>query len=100
MRDNFAALQALDAEILAISGDYVWSHHEWAKALNLPFKLLSDHSHAVAKLYNSFNEKTLYNRRTVFIVDRHGRIAYSNLDYSVTDLKDLEHLKAALEATQ
>jgi peroxiredoxin len=96
MRDNFAALQGLDAEILAISGDYVWSHHEWAKFHNLPFKLLSDHSHATAKLYDSFNEKSLYNRRTVFVVDKMGKIAYENLSYSVADLQDFEKLKSAL----
>jgi len=98
MRDNFAALQNLDAEVLAISGDYVWSHHEWAKFHNLPFKLLSDHSHAVAKLYDSFNDKSLYNRRTVFVVDKKGKIAYENLMYSVADLQDFEKLRSALAA--
>jgi peroxiredoxin Q/BCP len=96
MRDNFAALEGLDAEVLAISGDYVWSHHEWAKFHNLPFKLLSDHSHAVAKLYDSFNDKSLYNRRTVFVVDKKGEIVYENLTYSVADLQDFEKLKSAL----
>ncbi len=96
MRDNFAALQVLDAEVLAISGDYVWSHHEWAKFHNLPFKLLSDHSHAVAKLYDSFNDKSLFNRRTIFVVDKKGKIAYENLAYSVAGLQDFEKLKSAL----
>ncbi len=96
MRDNFAALQELDAEVFAISGDYVWSHHEWAKFHNLPFKLLSDHLHAVAKLYDSYNEKSFYNRRTVFVVDKKGKIAYENLAYSVADLQDFEKLKSAL----
>lgn len=96
MRDNFAALENLNAEILAISGDYVWSHHEWAKYQSLPFRLLSDHSHAVAKLYNSFNEKSLYNRRTVFVVDKQGKIAYANMAYSVADLQDFNRLKDAL----
>ncbi len=100
MRDNFAALQALDAEVLAISGDYVWSHHEWAKSLNLPFKLLSDHAHLVAKLYTSFSDKSMYNRRTVFVVDKQGRISYTNPEYSVGDLKDFEKLKSALVNVQ
>jgi len=98
MRDNFAALQSLNAIVLAISGDYVWSHYEWAKYHNLPFRLLSDHSHAVAKLYDSFNEKSLYNRRTIFVVDKAGKIAYENLAYSVADLQDFEKLKTALAA--
>ncbi len=85
---------------MAISGDYVWSHHEWAKSLNLPFKLLSDHAHLVAKLYGSFNEKSLFNRRTVFVIDKHGTIVYSNLEYSVGDLRDFEKLKSALANVQ
>jgi peroxiredoxin len=100
LRDNFAGLQALDAEVLAISGDYVWSHHEWAKSLNLPFKLLSDHGHLVAKLYGSYNDKSMYNRRTVFVVDKHGKIAYLNLEYSVADIKDFEKLKSAIASAQ
>lgn len=98
MRDNFAALQNLNADVLAISGDYVWSHHEWAKYQNLPFRLLSDHSHAVAKMYNSFNEKSMYNKRTIFVVDKNGKIAYENMAYSVADLQDFEKLKSALAA--
>ncbi len=100
MRDNFAALDSLNAEVLAISGDYVWSHHEWAKYQGLPFRLLSDHSHAVAKLYASFNEKSLYNKRTIFVVDKRGRIVYENTAYSVADLQDFNKLKAALAAVK
>jgi peroxiredoxin Q/BCP len=95
-RDNFSALEGLDAEILAISGDYVWSHFEWAKHHNLPFKLLSDHDHTVAKLYNSYNEKSLYNKRTVYVINKQGKIAYADLQYSVADLKDFEDVKNAL----
>lgn len=100
LRDNFAALQALDAEVLAISGDYVWSHHEWAQSLHLPFKLLSDHAHLVAKLYQSYNEKSMYNRRTVFVVDKKGRISYLNMGYSVGDSNDFDRLKTALSNVQ
>jgi len=98
MRDNFAALSDLDADILAISGDYVWSHHEWAKLHSFPFRLLSDHAHTVAKKYASLNEKTLTNKRTVFVIDNSGKIAYADMAYSVADLKDFEELKAALAA--
>src|SRR3989442_13622128 len=38
MRDDFSSLSSLNAEVLAISGDYRFSHHEWAKQLNFPFK--------------------------------------------------------------
>ncbi|MBI4418857.1 MAG: redoxin domain-containing protein, partial [Ignavibacteriales bacterium] len=54
-RDSLARLQEPNVEILAISGDYVWSHHAWAKHHEFPFKLLSDHRHTVARLYASSN---------------------------------------------
>jgi peroxiredoxin len=96
LRDDFANLDQLNAEILAISGDYVYSHFEWAKHHNLPFKLLSDHSHEVAKTYQSYNEKSGYNKRTVIVVDKQGRIAYLDLQYSVADNEDFNRLKEEL----
>ncbi len=95
-RDNFVALSNLDAEVLGISGDYVFSHREWAKSLNLPFKLLSDHKHEVAKLYNSYDENSGYNKRTVFVIDKRGNIAYINWKYDVRDPKHFEELQKAL----
>jgi peroxiredoxin len=99
-RDNFTALGALNAAIVGISGDYVHSHHQWAKHHDLPFPLASDHSHAVAKEYGSFNDANGYNRRTVYLIDRAGKIAYFDLAYSVRDSVSFTKLKAALAAAK
>lgn len=99
-RDNFTALANLNAEILGISGDYEYSHHEWAKYHNLPFKLVADHSHKVAMTYNSFNEPAGYNKRTVYLIDKHGKIAYMDLKYSVRDMESFNKLEAALKILQ
>lgn len=95
-RDNFAMLEKLDAEILAISGDYVWSHHNWAKEQNYQFKLLSDHDHSVAKKYESYNPERGYNKRTVFVIDKEGKIAYIDWKYGVADDVSFNNLKNAL----
>lgn len=100
MRDDFGNIEKLNAEILAISGDYVYSHFEWAKHHNLPFKLVSDHSHEIAKAYTSFNDKTGYNKRTVFVIDKQGKIAYMDLEYSVRDDQDFTKLKQAVASHQ
>lgn len=100
LRDNFSSLAELNAEVLAVSGDYEYSHHEWAKHHNLPFKLISDHKHDAAKAYNSYNETAGYNKRTVFIIDKNGKIAYIDLSYSVRDLESFEKLKKALKDIQ
>ncbi len=96
LRDNFADLGALDAEIVAISGDYVFSHHEWAKYHNLPFRLASDHDHAVAKKYGVYNPATGHDNRTIFVVGKDGKIAYDDYHYSVADSVSFDKLKTAL----
>ncbi|GJQ20928.1 MAG: peroxiredoxin [Bacteroidia bacterium] len=97
-RDAFAGFDSLQAIVLGISGDYVWSHHAWAQHHNLPFRLLSDHRLEVARLYSSYNEKSDQARRTVFVVDKKGRIAYRDLEYSVADESDFQRLRQVLEA--
>lgn len=100
LRDNFASLGAVNADVIGISGDYVYSHHEWAKFHNLPFRLASDHNHAVAKSYGSYNDASGMNRRTVFVVDKQGKIAYADLAYSSRDSVSFGKLQAALKAVQ
>lgn len=100
LRDNFTALQSLNTEVLAISGDYKWSHHEWAKYHNLPFRLLSDHTHQIATTYQSYDGSSPYNKRTVFVIDRRGKIAYIDLQYSVADLQSFNRLKDSVSRLQ
>ncbi|HTY58549.1 MAG TPA: peroxiredoxin [Bacteroidota bacterium] len=98
MRDNFADLGTLGATVFGISGDYVFSHHEWAKSLGLPFMLLSDHDHHVARQYESFNEKSGFNLRTVYVIDRHGTIAYIDPAYIAGSADSFARLKTALSS--
>jgi peroxiredoxin Q/BCP len=96
LRDNFAALQELVAQIVAVSGDYVYSHHQWAKHHDLPFTLVSDYGGKVAKQYDSWNDQYGFCKRTVYLIDKDGKIAYRNLEYSVKDDKHFSELKRTL----
>ena len=96
MRDDIESLTGLGIEVLGISGDYVYSHHAWAKHHDLPFRLLSDHMHTVARAYSTFNETTGFTRRAVFVVGTDRRILYADPEYSVRDDSDYESLKQAL----
>ena len=97
LRDNFSALSAMNADVLGISGDYMFSHHEWAKFHNLPFRLASDHKHEVARMYGSYDEPSGYNKRTVYAIDRTGKIGYIDLHYSPRDSTSLNKLQDALK---
>jgi len=96
MRDNFGTLSDLGATVYGISGDYIYSHREWAKHHNLQFALLSDHDHSVATAYSSYNGSTGMNLRTVYVIDRTGTIAYIDLAYKSGTPDSFEKLKAAL----
>jgi peroxiredoxin Q/BCP len=96
LRDTFAELAKLNATVLGISGDYVFSHHEWAKFHKLPFALLSDHDHKVASAYGSFNEAVGYNKRTVFVIDKEGIVRYVNLEFKAGDMNDYSRLREEL----
>lgn len=100
LRDNFSALGALKAQVVGLSGDYVFSHHEWAKFHNLPFRLVSDHNHAVAKQYDSYNEKYGFDRRTIYVIDKKGKIGYIDLAYSSRDSVSFGKLQSALKQMQ
>lgn len=97
LRDTFAELSKLNATVLGVSGDYVFSHHEWAKFHKLQFPLLSDHDHAVARAYDSFDETTGFNKRTIFLIDKNGVVRYSNLAFKAGDMKDYDALRAEIE---
>ncbi|HYJ47264.1 MAG TPA: peroxiredoxin [Pyrinomonadaceae bacterium] len=96
LRDTFAELGKLNATVLAISGDYVFSHHEWAKFHKLPFPLLSDHDHKIARLYGSYNDAAGFNNRTVFLIDKDGIVRYSNMAFKAGDANDYNKLKEEL----
>ncbi|HEX8499414.1 MAG TPA: peroxiredoxin [Pyrinomonadaceae bacterium] len=97
LRDTFAELSKLNATVLGISGDYVFSHHEWAKFHKLQFPLLSDHDHRVAKAYDSYMEQYGFNKRTVYLIDKEGVVRYANLAFKAGDKKDYDALRAELE---
>ncbi|MDH4069403.1 MAG: redoxin domain-containing protein [Ignavibacteria bacterium] len=95
-RDNFAEIATLGVDVYGISGDYPHSHREWARHLNLPFPLLSDHRRDVSRLYQSFNESTGYTRRTVFLIASNGLITYIDLNFGSSNEESYSRLYEAI----
>ena len=81
-------------ESLPVSGDYVFSHHEWAKYQSLPFKLLSDATRILGKEVGVYNEDSGMMTRSVFLVGPSGLLEYVDYNYSVADSSDYVALKA------
>ena len=79
--DHASIFKDLDASILGISVDSVWSHQAFAKTNEIEFTLLSDFEPkgSVAKAYGVFREKDGMSERALFVIDAHGVIRWSHL---------------------
>ncbi|MCX7173153.1 MAG: peroxiredoxin [Proteobacteria bacterium] len=98
-RDDLAALQALDAQIIGVSVDDSASHAAFAKKHSLQFPLLADSDGRVADAYGALTDWKLLKlaKRYTFLIDAQGRVAkaYLKVDTSrhsaeiIADLKRL-----------
>jgi peroxiredoxin Q/BCP len=88
-----------DVVVVGISADSLQTHRRFAQSLGIPFRLLSDPDQAVSRKYGSA-DRNGYNRRTVYVVDRKGRVAYADLRFGALDPKSYADLKAAVRAAK
>ncbi|MDB5098667.1 MAG: Peroxiredoxin [Cyanobacteria bacterium RYN_339] len=81
-RDHWKTLEARGIAVLGISPDSQASHAKFAGKYSLPFTLLADTERAVANLYGTYGEKTLYGKksmgilRTTFLIDAEGVVQH------------------------
>jgi peroxiredoxin Q/BCP len=93
--EQYDSLFGDGVEVVGISVDSVETHVRFASSLKLPFLLLSDPTQTVAKRYGS-NGSTGSMRRTVYVIDREGRVTYRNMRFSPLDTRAYEDLKNAV----
>lgn len=96
IRDNFASFNNFSAAVLGISNDGVFAHQAWIKDEGFQFKLLSDSHYKVAKMYGSYNDQYGMHQRTVYVINKDGKITYKNLQYKAGNADDFNALKAAV----
>jgi peroxiredoxin len=93
-----ARLNGADAVVLGVSIDPQPSKTAWAKTLgSISFDLLSDfYPHGeVAQRYGVFRAKEGFSERAIFVVDKHGRVAWSKV-YDIPEQPDNQELFEAL----
>jgi peroxiredoxin Q/BCP len=96
IRDSFAAFRKLDATVFGISYDTVDSHKEFIAKYKLPFALLSDHDHTIAKLYGA--NGLLFAKRMTYVIDKSGKIAWMNPSVNPsTHSQELQDILAKLQ---
>jgi len=95
LKEKEEAILKLDIQILATSVDSTWTLRAFAKELGVGFPLLSDFSKKTTALYGSLYEDKGFAKRTVFVIDKQGRIAYKR-EYEPGTQPDIEEALEAL----
>ncbi|NUM55212.1 MAG: peroxiredoxin [Candidatus Hydrogenedentes bacterium] len=90
-RDDIQQIQSANTEVIAISVDQQMDSEKFQEKHKLPFSLVGDPQHKIIEAYGvplkdySGNK---FAQRSVFLVDKEGKITYVDLDYKVAEDKD------------
>ena len=98
-QDYLAEFARLGAVLFAISTDHIWCHGAFARATGIHFPLLAD-AHpqgAASRAYGVYDEQAGSNARTLFVLDEHGVIRWSQT-YSAAVNPGVDGILSALEA--
>ncbi len=101
MRDNIAAYNGLDAQVLAVSVDSLFTLDKFRTEQNLNFPLLSDFNKEVSGAYGSLYEKFGFgmkgvSKRSAFVIDKEGVVQYAEVLEDAGKIPDLEAVRQAL----
>jgi peroxiredoxin Q/BCP len=97
--ERYDELFGSDVVVAAVSHDSLETHARFASSLGVPFKLLSDPDLAVAKKYGSAASDGRA-RSSVFVIDKNGKVAYTNLRFNAGDPSSYSDLKQAVQAAR
>lgn len=90
LKEKEETILKLDTQILAASVDSTWTQKAFAKELGVKFPVLSDFGRKAVALYGAYYEDKGFAKRTVFIIDKQGKIVYKRQYESGTqpDIQD------------
>ncbi|CAF1114401.1 unnamed protein product [Adineta steineri] len=102
-RDDISKYQKLNATIVGISVDSLFTLGKFREEQKLPFDLLSDFNKDVSRKYNSlYDEFPLFGlkgvtKRSAFVVDKQGKIKYAEILADPGKVPDFSKIKEVLE---
>ena len=99
-RDNMKIYESLDAQVIGISVDSFFTLKAFKEANNLNFPLLSDFNKEVSEkydtLYDEFYGMKGVSKRSVFVIDKEGRIAHYEILEDASKIPDLNKVQEVL----
>ena len=103
MRDDIDAYKNIEAHVVGISVDSLFTLEKFKAEQNLNFPLLSDFNKEVATAYGAIYDEFVFGmkgvaKRSAFVVDGNGIIQYAEVLASAGDLPNFEAIKATLKS--
>lgn len=101
VRDNMNVYTGLNAEVVGISVDSLFSLGKFKEEQQLNFPLLSDFNKEISQAYGAFYDTFVLDmkgvsRRAAFVVDKDGIVQYAEVLESAGDLPNFEAIKETL----
>jgi len=95
--NEMKAFETLDAEVLGVSVDSVWSHKAFAEKMGIHYSLLADfHPRgAMSEKYGVYMADKGITGRAIAIVNKAGKVAWFK-NYDIPVVPDLNEVAAAL----
>ena len=102
MRDRMDMYNSLNAQVLGISVDSLYSLNKFREEQNLNFPLLSDFNKEVSRAYGSLAESFAFDmrgvsKRSAFVVDGQGKIRYQEVLDIPSDLPNFNQINKTLQ---
>ena len=103
VNDDIAIYSTLEAEIIGISIDTVFSLNKFKEVYNLDFELLSDFNKETCRNYGALHETFAFNmkgvgKRSAFVVDKNGIIRYIEILDNPAELPNFDAIKDVLSS--
>jgi peroxiredoxin len=101
VRDNMNVYTGLNAEVVGISVDSIFTLAKFKEEQQYNFPLLSDFNKTVSQAYGAFYDEFVFemkgvSRRSAFVVDKEGTVQYAEVLESAGDLPNFEAIKTTL----
>jgi peroxiredoxin len=102
VRDSLASYNNLNAEVLGISCDSVFTQIRFKEEQKLNFELLSDYNKEASTAYNAIYENFIFgtknvSKRSAFVIDKDGIIQYSEILETASEQPNYEAILATLQ---
>lgn len=101
IRDNLNVYTGMNAEVISISVDSVFTLMQWKKEQEYNFTMLSDFNKEVSRLYSSIYEDWILgmkgvSKRSAFVIDKEGVVRYAEVLESAGDMPNLAAVRETL----